>query len=44
MFDDMIADMESNKKIKFCCYLTLFKKKKTQTITKSNKAQFNLGN
>ena len=32
VFDDMIADMKSNK-IKFCCYLIIFKRKKTQYFT-----------
>ena len=30
LFDDMIADIESDKKIKFCSHWIVFKRKKTQ--------------
>ena len=30
VFDDMIADMESNEKYKFYCYWTVFERKKAQ--------------
>ena len=33
VFDDMTADMKSNKKIKTYCYLIVFKRKKNQYFT-----------